>query len=74
MNLTQEQLLEIYELVFTQTHSDGFKTSEIKTLLFDKDYWFLEKPKENWKKDLFEYLNKINYDMKNLKMNSAFSI
>lgn len=72
MNLTEEQLLEIYDLVFTTIHSVGFKTSEIKTLLFDKEYWFMERPKENWKEDIMNYLDTINYDKSLLNMNPNF--
>ena len=67
--ITEQQLLDIYDLVFSSVHSDGFKISEIKTLLFDNDYWFLEKPKEFWKKDLIQYLNSIQYDKTQLNIN-----
>jgi hypothetical protein len=69
MTLTDQNLLEIYDLVFSSVHSDGFKKAEVKTLLFDKEYWFLEKPNQNWKKDLMSYLDGINYDKSQLKMN-----
>jgi len=73
-DLTTQQLLEIYDLVFSDIHSEGFKTSEIKALLFDNTYWFLKRPKENWKENLVQYLNSINYDMSLLNMNPAFPI
>ena len=72
--LTAEQLLEIYDVVFSEVHSEGFKTSEIKALLYDNTYWFLIKPKDNWKQDLTQYLISINYDKSQLDMNPAFSI
>ena len=68
---TEKQLLEIYDLVFSSTHSNGFKTSEIKDLLFEPDYWFLEKPKENWKSDLINYLDSNGIDKSNLNANKA---
>lgn len=68
---TEHQLLEIYDLVFSSTHSNGFKTSEIKDLLFESDYWFLEKPKENWKSDLINYLDSNGIDKSNLNANKA---
>ena len=68
---TEQQLLEIYDLVFSSTHSNGFKTSEIKDLLFESDYWFLEKPKENWKSDLINYLDSNGIDKSNLNANKA---
>ena len=68
---TEQQLLEIYDLVFSSTHSNGFKTSEIKDLLFEPDYWFLEKPKENWKSDLINYLDSNGIDKSNLNANKA---
>ena len=68
---TEQQLLEIYDLVFSSVHSNGFKTSEIKDLLFESDYWFLEKPKENWKSDLINYLDSNRIDKSNLNANKA---
>lgn len=68
---TEQQLLEIYDLVFSSTHSNGFKTSEIKDLLFESDYWFLEKPKENWKSDLISYLDSNGIDKSNLDANKS---
>ena len=73
-DLTAEQLLEIYDLVFSEIHSEGFKIAEIKVLLYDNTYWFLTKPKDNWKQDLTQYLISINYDKSQLDMNPAFSI
>jgi len=68
---TEHQLLEIYDLVFSSTHSNGFKTSEIKDLLFESDYRFMEKPNENWKSDLINYLNSNGIDKSNLNANKA---
>ena len=70
--MTENQLLEIYDLVFSTIHSVGFKTSEIKTLLFDEDYWFLEKPKENWYQSILNYFKKNNLDVSILKINKRF--
>jgi hypothetical protein len=61
--LTDAQLIECFGLVFESTHSDGFKRSEIKDLIFDKDYWFLEKPKDGWLTNLNHYLRTISFDM-----------
>ena len=72
MNLTEQQLLEIYDIVFSNVHSNGFKTAEVRTLLFDREYWFMQKPKENWYVNLIQYLQSINFDLSLLKMNSAF--
>ena len=73
-NLTEDQLLEIYDLVFSQTHSPGFKKSEIRSLLFDCEYSFLERPKENWYKNLMEYLEEIGYNCDKLEMNPAIIV
>lgn len=67
--LTQCQLLEIYELIFTSAHSNGFKISEIKDLLFDNEYVFLDTPKPNWKDNLTAYLVTIQYDKSRLNIN-----
>lgn len=69
--MKEQQLLEIYDLVFSSVHSEGFKIAEVKTLLFDKDYWFLERPKESWENDLMMYLDVMGYDKSQLNMNSV---
>lgn len=68
-DLTEQQLLEIYDLVFSSVHSNGFKTAEVKDLLFENGYFFLERPKDNWKNDLMSYLDEIKYDKTQLNMN-----
>jgi hypothetical protein len=70
--LTDDQLIDIYKIIFSDIHSDGFMKSEIKTLLFDSKYWFLTKPKENWYDKLMQYLNNINFDISELNMNPIF--
>lgn len=72
-NLTENQLLDIYGFVFSTTHSNGFKTSEIKDLLFNKDYWFLETPKEGWYRDVLKYLIAIGFNTSNLNINPKYS-
>lgn len=72
MNLTEQQLLHIYDIVFSKVHSNGFKTSEVRSLLFNRDYWFLEKPNENWYDSVTEYLQSIDFDLSLLKMNHLF--
>ena len=52
IDFTKEQLIEMYNEVFSTTHSDGFKIAEMKDLLFDKNYWFMEQRKENWEENL----------------------
>jgi len=68
--LTDEELIECFDLVFESTHSPGFKKSEMKDLLFTEGYWFMEKPKDNWLGNLTGYLRKVkpglNLDKTNL--------
>ncbi len=59
--VTEIELLEIYDLVFNSIHSDSFKKSEVKDL-FTNSYWFLEKPKINWKESLIVYLKERNLE------------
>jgi hypothetical protein len=66
-----KNLLEIYDIVFSSVHSDGFKRAEVKDLLFQSTYWFLERPNANWYKKVVEYLNKIEYDTTLLKINEG---
>ena len=44
---TQEQLVELYDIIFGYTHSSGFKESEVKDFLFDDEYCI------NYEKQLF---------------------
>jgi hypothetical protein len=60
-NFTDEQLIEMYDCVFDTTHSDGFKKSEIKDLLFDMDYQFMQARKENWEVNLKDKIAKFEY-------------
>lgn len=69
--LTNEQLLEVYDLVFTSVHSNGFKIAETKDLLYEPTYSFLEIPKKGWLKNIMSYFNSIGYDTEQLKMNDA---
>jgi hypothetical protein len=70
-DLTDENLIDIYHIIFTDIHSRGFMTAEIKNLLFEPDYWFLQPPKKkDWHDDVIEYLKGINYDTSNLNINS----
>jgi len=72
VKLTEEQLIAIYHIVFSEVHSDGFMAAEVKDLLFVSDYWFLQRPKSNgWYDDVVEYLEGIGFDTKNLNVNPA---
>lgn len=62
MVLTNEQLLHCYDIVFSTTHSDGFKTAEMHDLLFEDGYRFMERPNVNWKHELRTYLVSIQAD------------
>ena len=65
-NFTDSQLIKMYDCVFNTTHSDGFKKSEIKDLLFDIDYQFMEsRIKENWDKILKDKI--VNFGYKIIK-------
>ncbi len=67
--LSELQLQNIYDLVFLSVHSEGFRRAEVKNLLFDNEYWFLEKPREKWEENLMNYLKEINFDTSLLNMN-----
>ena len=64
VDFTKEQLMEMYDEVFSNIHSDSFKTAEMKDLLFDKDYWFMEIRKENWEENLKTKLQKFGITFK----------
>jgi hypothetical protein len=67
MELTKEQLIECYDCVFTRVHSNGFKAAEMKNLITDKDYRFLEKPKEGWENALRSKLNELGFELDELR-------
>lgn len=49
------------------------KYQKSKDLLFDEGYWFIERPNENWYKNLIEYLNSIEFDISLLRINPHFT-
>lgn len=53
---SETQLTDLYQIVFGDGHSTGFRVSEMKGLIFDEEYWFTRNPKENWGEEAFEYL------------------
>lgn len=55
--LAETDYLKIYDLIFTETHSEGFKIAEVRTLLEDPEYCFLDKPREGWLLSLKNYLD-----------------
>jgi hypothetical protein len=52
VEFTEEQLVEMYNLVFKSPKSNGFMKAEMKDLLFDKDYWFMDFRQDNWEENL----------------------
>jgi hypothetical protein len=52
VEFTEEQLIEMYNLVFKSPKSNGFMKAEMKDLLFDKDYWFMESKQDSWEENL----------------------
>lgn len=61
-DFTDDQLVEMYNQVFTNTHSRGFMIGEMKGLLFDKDYWFMEPKKLDWEENLKNKLKEFGYE------------
>jgi len=70
MKLTDEQVIEIYHIIFSKVHSDGFMISEVKDVLFDPAYYFLEYPNPLWYPNLIQYLNKIGLNLSDFNMNT----
>jgi len=70
--LGETDYLNIYDLIFETVHSEGFKISEIKDLLFESDYVFLDKPKEEWFQNLEKYLKEKSMIIDDLNMNPIF--
>lgn len=69
--LSNTQLLQAYDIVFNHTHTDVFKLSEMKLLLYDNEYLFNESPNSYWYSNLIDYLLSIDYDCTRLKMNGG---
>jgi len=69
--LQEKELLEIFPLVFSSSHSIGFKRDEIKSLLFDPSYTFLEIPKLMWLDCIYNYFGENGIDKSILNINSV---
>ena len=67
MNPTRKELCECFDVVFTTVHSDGFKESEMRALIYDDEYRFLERPKEGWEPALRSKLNEMGLDLDELR-------
>lgn len=63
VDFTEEQLIEMYKLVFPTTHSNGFMKAEMKDLLFERNYWFTEPRKENWEESLKTKLKEFGVNL-----------
>ena len=63
VEFTEEQLIEMYNLVFKSPKSNGFMKAEMKDLLFDKDYWFMEFKQDNWEENLKNKLIEFGVDL-----------
>lgn len=72
--LTREQLIECYDCVFDTIHSDGFKESEMRDLIYNKDYNFLKKPLKGWRDSLSNKLSEMGFDFDELRMKSMTEI
>jgi hypothetical protein len=64
---TRDQLITCYDCVFTRTHSDGFKEAEMKDLIYDPTYHFLERPKDGWEDCLRSKLAEMGFDLDKLR-------
>lgn len=60
---TKQQLIECYNLVFSDIHSDGFKAAEMKDLIYGSNYLFIAKPKKDWKELLRKKLDEFGIDL-----------
>jgi hypothetical protein len=67
MKPTREQLIECFDCVFTSVHSGGFKEAEMKDLIYDSEYRFLERPKEGWEIALRSKLEEMGFDLDALR-------
>lgn len=52
VEFTEEQLIEMYNLIFKSPKSNGFMKAEMKDLLFYEGYWFIELRQDNWEENL----------------------
>lgn len=68
IELTNDELIHCYNIVWDSPHSDGFKSSEAKDLIFGKDFWFIHKPKYGWLDNLKIYLNNIGFNLSLTKL------
>lgn len=62
--MESEFLINCYEIVFIdKEHTLAFKAAESKCLLFDENYLFLDKPRRNWKNNLYKFLKENNIEI-----------
>ena len=67
--ITDEQLIELYYKIFRLSHSESFKICEMKDLLFDEKYTFIERPYKGWRQIIENYFVSNNIDKSILKIN-----
>ena len=71
MTITREHLIECFKCVFSSVHSGGFMEAEMKALIYDSEYHFLERPKEGWEFALRSKLNILGFDLDDLRENKS---
>lgn len=67
MKLTREQLIELYDCVFSEVHSPGFKEAEMKDLIGDIGYYFIRKPIPGWLDKLKSKLESFDFDLNQIE-------
>lgn len=66
MRPSNTQLIECFDVIFESVHSDSFKVSEMKYLIYSSDstpYYFAEKPRDGWEIALRLTLKRMGFDL-----------
>lgn len=69
--LNNIELIHTFDLTFgkNQVLSDKFKMAEMKALLYEKDYEFLDEPLKNWHNRIINYCQNRKIDVNQFKIN-----
>ena len=67
--LTDQELIDIYDLIYAEIHSIGFKIAEAKGILFDEKYVYLYHTKTDWKYNVLTYIRQAGIDISTLGLN-----
>lgn len=67
--LTDQELVDIYDLIYAEIHSIGFKIAEAKDILFNEKHVYIYRTKPCWKYNVLTYIHQAGIDVSTLGIN-----